>query len=657
MIKIKFINKFFLTILILNINILKIFPFQSDYNKNEILNISPLSELYLKDIESNKDDKIFSKTIIIKNLSNISIFAATYYKKNFVGFGCQIESDIFEIAPKSKFSIKRPSYSIIWKRKLIVSKKKSELKKTFTRKEYKLSSRVTISEEKGDKYYIFLKYNVIKCYNLIQWHIIKPILDIFKKITDPIIDKIIKLISKHKYIKAEAKVRVGNNLCKQEKDFIYYRKKIVKNNLEKLLGIQIKNYAVPNIALCFSGGGYRAMISTLGSLLGAQQIEILDSVTYMASLSGSTWLLGPWSTYGIPIDKYKDILEKNIDLNIFEKDIHLPLLVETLIQKSLFKQDLSIIDIYGSLLANSLLQNFGMKRQKMHLSDVSKLIEKGKFPIPIYTATEATTNDYEWFEFTPFEVGSTFLKSFIPTWAFGRTFVNGKSKNFAPEQSLGFMMGIWGSACSANFEEIYRELKNKLRRILPFGLINFAVNQTSIGDIRFSPAHAFNFTYGMYNSPMRNINELTLVDAGIHFNLPFPPLLRPERKIDIIIVCDYSARNGEISGSLKKAEEYALSRGLKFPKIDYSSINENIISVFKDKNDINTPVIIYLPLIKNNKYSYSFDPHNSSFCNTFNFIYSKNQFNLLYGLTKFNMLESKEKIIQTIREVVERKNY
>ena len=36
------------------------------------------------------------------------------------------------------------------------------------------------------------------------------------------------------------------------------------------------------------------------------------------------------------------------------------------------------------------------------------------------------------------------------------------------------------------------------------------------------------------------LDGLTVVDAGLDFNLPFPPLLRPERQTDIFIAFDFS---------------------------------------------------------------------------------------------------------------------
>src|SRR5687768_6461430 len=64
----------------------------------------------------------------------------------------------------------------------------------------------------------------------------------------------------------QAVVRQGNTVCSEEKEFIAYRKHAIKNELEQLLGMPLAPEEVPTIALCCSGGGFRAMISTLGSL-------------------------------------------------------------------------------------------------------------------------------------------------------------------------------------------------------------------------------------------------------------------------------------------------------------------------------------------------------------------------------------------------------
>lgn len=51
------------------------------------------------------------------------------------------------------------------------------------------------------------------------------------------------------------------------------------------------NYCVqvPVVAVLGSGGGTRAMSSLYGSLAGLQELGLLDTVTYLSGVSGSTW--------------------------------------------------------------------------------------------------------------------------------------------------------------------------------------------------------------------------------------------------------------------------------------------------------------------------------------------------------------------------------
>lgn len=46
---------------------------------------------------------------------------------------------------------------------------------------------------------------------------------------------------------------------------------------------------VPVVAVLGSGGGTRAMSSLYGSLAGLQELGLLDTVTYLSGVSGSTW--------------------------------------------------------------------------------------------------------------------------------------------------------------------------------------------------------------------------------------------------------------------------------------------------------------------------------------------------------------------------------
>ncbi len=46
---------------------------------------------------------------------------------------------------------------------------------------------------------------------------------------------------------------------------------------------------VPHIALLGSGGGQRAMVGLLGSLVQLDKAGLLDCILYLSGVSGSTW--------------------------------------------------------------------------------------------------------------------------------------------------------------------------------------------------------------------------------------------------------------------------------------------------------------------------------------------------------------------------------
>ena len=43
-----------------------------------------------------------------------------------------------------------------------------------------------------------------------------------------------------------------------------------------------------------------------------------------------------------------------------------------------------------------------------------------------------------------------------------------------------------------------------------------------------------------------NSRHIYLVDGGLVFNSPFPPLLRPQRKVDVFISFDFSVRKRDV---------------------------------------------------------------------------------------------------------------
>ncbi|KAI8578404.1 hypothetical protein K450DRAFT_247745 [Umbelopsis ramanniana AG] len=183
---------------------------------------------------------------------------------------------------------------------------------------------------------------------------------------------------------------------------------------------------------------------------------------------------------------------------------------------------------------------------------------------------------YQWFEFTPFEVGSEELSAWIPTWAFGRTFEAGKGKNRCPEQNLGILLGTFGSAFTATLAHFYQEV----RGLLPMTALQkadstikqYEESVTSIHPI--SPASFPNPFYKLPPTPpvadpvnvrsesIINSPDLRLMDAGMDNNIPFYPLLRNGRSVDVIITFDLSA-DIQAAPHFERAEGWVKRRGVQ----------------------------------------------------------------------------------------------
>jgi len=58
------------------------------------------------------------------------------------------------------------------------------------------------------------------------------------------------------------------------------------------------------------------------------------------------------------------------------------------------------------------------------------------------------------------------LIAWIPTWAFGRRFVGGKSIERTPETNLAILLGTFGSAFTATLADYYKEVKPIMSKTL-----------------------------------------------------------------------------------------------------------------------------------------------------------------------------------------------
>jgi phospholipase A2 len=487
------------------------------------------------------------------------------------------------------------------------------------------------------------------------------------------------------YFFKKAAVRVGNELCQQERAYLAQRAPKTGKALSTFVGKEfVVNGKVPTIALCCSGGGYRAMLATAGYLAGLESIGLLDATTYMVGLSGSTWAINYWTITGGTAQAMRNQLIKKAAKNIKKlSKSDLQRLVNMLLVKWAYSQEITLVDLYGGLLANILCEDFGDARQRVYLSKQAERIAKGDWIFPISTAVSGKQEENrKWYEYTPYEIGGAWLKHYVPTWAYGRGFDKGESKDFAPEQSLGYLCGTYGSAFAVtlgraveeqtgiHLDWVFDGVAQDLRKAhIPEVAVTFMRKiLQQITSVRVSSSRVFNFTKNMQTSSLSTLEKLSFVDAGLDFNLPYPPISgeRPERRADIILFLDSSAT---VKGApeLRKAQEDARKRGLPFPAIQYEGIETYAVSIFKDENNAAVPLVIYVPCVNDKRLVKAFANDarlkdlvdriadfdvnaciQKSFCNTFNFDYNEQQALQLSSLTEFNVRAS----VDALREAI-----
>lgn len=488
------------------------------------------------------------------------------------------------------------------------------------------------------------------------------------------LDENLPAVAESPYKNTVAHIRIGNELPEQEKQFLANRLPRVKQAIEQLLNTEITDDQVLKVAVVCSGGGYRAFISSIGWLAGMEQEGLLDTVTYISSLSGSCWGVGSWIASELSLQDFKATMIDELDDGLFKvnkQEAHY--IAENLLTKYIYNQPITLVDYYGALLANRILSEYEHKRQRVHLSEQIQLIGDGSKPFPIYTAVRGDNNAaQQWYEFTPCEVGASWLGHYVPTWAFGRHFNNGVSIDYAPEQGLGYLFGIFGSGFSGTIGDMYQYLCDNIEWKLPHAILERILHRVS--DKRVTAARIPNFTHGIEDSPIKSLQDLRMVDAGLQINLPYPPVsgLRSERACDVLIFLDASGLYND-AHYLQQCSEYAQQHDLSFPHADFTGAHNHLIRVYKDEQNSDAPVVIYIPLIKKQCAidAYKDDPRFyehmqwiehfnvehclSGACSIFNFDYEAHEIKQLGMLTEFNMRVVADQIVEALAWAVAQK--
>lgn len=440
----------------------------------------------------------------------------------------------------------------------------------------------------------------------------------------------------------QVQVDQGAALGMQEQRFLQNRMLYVQKVLQQEFGIK----KPLRLAFCCSGGGNRAMIGSLGLFTAAARYNFLQAAVYCVGLSGSTWLIAPWSymylksllspSFETSLGEFKSMLVDVLDYpcQTLTKAMCTPPKLDTKMKQE-FSENLSkrfgynkvitAVDIYGALIGNFALQDVGPTRLDTVWSSITYKVQQGQIPLPLCAAClDAGEQRYEFFETSPFQAGSNVL-GYIPMWSLGSQFDNGKMIEPALEYPLSFYLGLYGSAFSITMEDVIKRIPVPTFKvfgqniILPVNtwmrdIVDFT--NKSIREQRLYKAYAqfFNYSKGLQNSPLKEKDRISLFDAGIYINLPLPLLTeRPERQVDLVIMYDSGSKS---LNELHKLSRYFLRQGVKMP--DFSQVEQleyvsKPMLVFndprKDDYDKNMLTIVYFrtPNKDISKFPYNID--------------------------------------------------
>uniref|UniRef100_A0A803TUN8 Phospholipase A2 n=1 Tax=Anolis carolinensis TaxID=28377 RepID=A0A803TUN8_ANOCA len=421
---------------------------------------------------------------------------------------------------------------------------------------------------------------------------------------------------------------------------------IRKKDLDVRLGYDL---LFAEISVLGSGGGIRALTGLYGSMFGLQQLNLLDCVTYLSGVSGSSWCMSmlyqdsEWSCKDLKdaiISAREKICSSKVaafsserlkyyfqELNAMEND----------------GRKVSFTDLWG-LIVEYFLQ---MKDHQSKLSDQQETVKQAQNPYPIYAAVNVMPNISgdefaEWIEFTPFEVGFRKYGAFVRTEDFDSEFFMGRLMKRHPEPRICYLQGIWGSAFAASLDDVFLKvvgsgltfleslddrrrfhfrdpMRLKTRMVIPGGpVLQFFQD---FFKSRFTAGETFNFMQGLYLHKdyvsLKNFvawkgthldafpNRLTpmedslyLVDGGFSINSPFPLMLQPERDVDVILSFNYSWEAP--FQVLELTQKYCEERDIPFPRINVSKEDEENPKecyLFMNAENPKVPIVLHFPLI------------------------------------------------------------
>ncbi|NXR88021.1 PA24E phospholipase, partial [Hypocryptadius cinnamomeus] len=165
---------------------------------------------------------------------------------------------------------------------------------------------------------------------------------------------------------------------------------------------------------------------------------------------------------------------------------------------------------------------------------------------------------------------------------------------------------------------------------------------------------------------------MCLADTAGYIDISYPPLMRPERKVDVVLHLNYSS--GSQTLPLEEASKYFQKQGIPFPKIQMSEEEKKNLKecyIFEDTETPEAPTVVFFPLVNDSFRKYKepgverspaemaqgnvdvstiFSPYCLN-----SFTYTEEEFDKLIELTSYNIQNNEHLILQALNSAIQQK--
>lgn len=119
------------------------------------------------------------------------------------------------------------------------------------------------------------------------------------------------------------------------------------------------------------------------------------------------------------------------------------------------------------------------------------------------------------------------ILAWIPTWAFGRRFVEGKSVERVPETNLAILLGTFGSAFTATLADYYKEVRPLLNKAMSDSM------DTYIKEVMCNRSSKFSTLIAPLRSSITDLLQNYIVSGWYESHPPAFALVLPKSNLQV----------------------------------------------------------------------------------------------------------------------------